>query len=163
MRPTWFPNWSGECCAIIAAGPSVKKEHVSILENRIHAIAINESHKLAPWADMLYGCDDKWWDVRLGVKEFKGIKVAFKANFADVQKITIRKNGKKDYVNEILMDHMGEVGSGGNSGFQAVNLAAQFGATAIALIGFDYCVNGRDHHWHGPHPPPLFNPTGTNF
>jgi len=38
-----------------------------------------------------------------------------------------------------------------------MNLAAQFGATGIGLVGFDM---QRDHgaHWHGDHPSPLRNP-----
>jgi hypothetical protein len=42
----------------------------------------------------------------------------------------------------------GVVGSGGNSGFQALNLVAQFGAKRILLIGFD--MHGADGlHWYG--------------
>lgn len=42
------------------------------------------------------------------------------------------------------------LGSGGNSGFQAVNLAAIAGAKRIVLTGFDM---NRDNgvHWHGAH------------
>ena len=47
-----------------------------------------------------------------------------------------------------LFDKVGVVGSGGNSGFQALNLAAQFGATRIILLGFD--MQGESGaHWYG--------------
>lgn len=41
---------------------------------------------------------------------------------------------------------------GGNSGYQAINLAYLWGATRIVLLGFD-CkpVAGKDH-WFGQHP-----------
>lgn len=48
----------------------------------------------------------------------------------------------------MLFDVPGVVGSGGNSGFQALNLVAQFGAKRIVLIGFD--MHGADGlHWYG--------------
>jgi hypothetical protein len=42
---------------------------------------------------------------------------------------------------------VGHVGSGGNSGFQVLNLVAQFGAKEILLIGFD--MHGEGAHWYG--------------
>lgn len=51
----------------------------------------------------------------------------------------------------------GVIGGGGNSGFQAVNLAAQFGVREIILVGFDMHL-GDGVHWHGRHPPGLNNP-----
>lgn len=55
--------------------------------------------------------------------------------------------------NEILLAP-GCVGWGGNSGFQALNLAVQFGARDIVLIGYDMSGN----HWHGRHRGLLRNP-----
>lgn len=40
------------------------------------------------------------------------------------------------------------MGSGGNSGFQALNLAVQWGAAQILLIGFDMTDAGGAH-WYG--------------
>lgn len=62
----------------------------------------------------------------------------------------------------MLFDEPGVIGSGGNSGFQALNIAAQFGATRIMLIGFDmHAASGL--HWHGPHGRGLINPNTVNF
>lgn len=48
----------------------------------------------------------------------------------------------------MLFEESGVIGSGGNSGFQALNIAAQFGADRILLIGFDmHAANGV--HWYG--------------
>ena len=41
---------------------------------------------------------------------------------------------------------------GGNSGYQAVNLAYLFGAVRIVLLGFDMKYSGKLIHWHGNHP-----------
>lgn len=48
----------------------------------------------------------------------------------------------------MLFDEPGIIGYGGNSGFQAINLAVQFGVDKILLIGFDmHAANGV--HWYG--------------
>lgn len=41
---------------------------------------------------------------------------------------------------------------GGNSGFQAVNLAFLWGASRIILLGFDMQMTAGKHHWFGKHP-----------
>lgn len=46
---------------------------------------------------------------------------------------------------------------GSNSGFAAVNLAIQFGATEIRLAGFDMQRTGGQQHFFGDHPEPLTN------
>jgi uncharacterized Rossmann fold enzyme len=40
---------------------------------------------------------------------------------------------------------------GGNSGFQAVNLAILFGAKEIALLGFDMQITNNKRHFFGDH------------
>lgn len=53
------------------------------------------------------------------------------------------------------------INGGGNSGYQAVHLAATFGARRIALIGFDMQRTGGKEHWHGKHEGKL--PNGQGF
>lgn len=50
----------------------------------------------------------------------------------------------------------GTIHQGGNSGYQAINLAWLWGADAIVLLGFD-CSNAKDGkaHWFGQHGPRL--------
>lgn len=45
----------------------------------------------------------------------------------------------------------------GNSGAGAIALAALFGATRIALLGYDLQRTGGKVHWHGDHPAGLGN------
>lgn len=61
----------------------------------------------------------------------------------------------------MAFDRFGVLGAGGNSGFQAVNLAAQAGAKQILLVGFDYSL-ARGVHWHGRHVAGLNNPSAKN-
>lgn len=53
----------------------------------------------------------------------------------------------------------GRTGWGGNSGFHALNLAVQFGARDIVLIGYDMTGD----HWHGRHGGRLRNPDSANL
>jgi hypothetical protein len=62
---------------------------------------------------------------------------------------------------EMLTEEAGTIGHGGNSGFQAINLAVQFGAKKIILVGFDMNL-GQGMHWHGKHPSKLNNPNVKN-
>jgi hypothetical protein len=59
--------------------------------------------------------------------------------------------------NRIIFDPKGRIGWGNNGGFHALNLAVQFGARKIILVGFDMHIrNGL--HWHGRHGDGLNNP-----
>ncbi|MBS4048154.1 MAG: hypothetical protein KG075_17545 [Alphaproteobacteria bacterium] len=56
------------------------------------------------------------------------------------------------------MGTMGEIGWGGNGGFHACNIAAQFGPPRrIILVGFDMRTD-KGVHWHGRHANGLSNP-----
>jgi hypothetical protein len=57
----------------------------------------------------------------------------------------------------LLIGNFGVIGWGGNSGFGALNLAVQFGARRIVLVGFDMRLD-QGIHWHGAHPQGLNNP-----
>jgi hypothetical protein len=156
----WWQDWRGECAAIIAGGPSAKTAPVELLRDRIHVIAVNESFKLAPWADILYSCDYAWWQLHKGMRDFKGLRLAHDlraCNEFGLQRIVIEQVGS----NELLVERPSYVGAGGNSAFQALNLAIQFGATGIILIGVD-CSLDHGQHWHGRHPYPMSNPAESN-
>lgn len=123
---------------------------------------VNESWRLAPWADVLYACDGKWWEKNNGVPAFQGIKVSQDKRacrlFSDVNYVQLVNRSE-----ELITDRPGCIASGsragGNSGFQALNLTVQFGAKRILLVGFD--MHGE--HWHGRHPSGLNNPSPQNF
>lgn len=151
----WWKDWRGEACAIIASGMSAKAAGVDKLRGRLPVIAIKENVDLAPWADVVYGCDTPWWKHRRGLPEYCGLKIGFYPQiaqlFPDVKTIKIKeksKHPKKSYVDEFLLDEPGLIGSGRNSGFQAFNLAVQFGAKRILLVGYDMTTR-PGVHWYG--------------
>jgi len=151
--PEWFPDWTGETVIIVASGPSAGGVDLESVRGRLRAIAVNTSWKLAPWADALYACDYAWWKSENGCPEFAGLKITVDARAAgewsDIRKADIRRGDDRMILNE-----PGTVGWGGNSGFHALNLAAQFGAGRVLLVGFDMSIG----HWHGKHPTGMNNP-----
>jgi hypothetical protein len=163
--PGWFLDWRGQAAAIVASGPSTKGSNTAALQGKVRVIAVKENVDLCPWADVVYGCDAAWWNKRNGLPEFNGLKVSFRgdrfnlpARFPDLHHVEIRS--KSD---ELVLDDPGVLGSGGNSGFQALNLALQFGARRILLVGFD--LHDRSGaHWYGRNNwPRANNPTEENF
>lgn len=85
-------------------------------------------------------------------------------DFPDIVRVEIGKGtGREKYSTDMLFDKVGVIGGGGNSGFQALNLAVQFGARDIVLIGFDMTDKAGVHwygrnHWAGAN-----NPDESNF
>ena len=154
-RYPWWPDWQGECAAIIASGESTKKVPITRTENRIHVIAIYRNIELVPWAEVVYGCDEAWWKGEEGLKKYKGIKMSYGVmpQYKDIHRVKVVE--REDF----LLNEPMEIGSGGNSGFQAINLAVQFGVTDIVLVGYD-C---KGQHWFGRNRAPLNNPAESNF
>jgi hypothetical protein len=160
---TDWPDWTGQAVAIIASGPSAKKSNVGLLRGKMRVLAIKKSVELAPWADVVYGCDHHWWRDVHGLMKFNGLKLAYDKHVCGdeygIRKVEIPNiHGDK-----LLFDRIGTVGAAGNSGFQALNLAVQFGAKRILLIGFDMHGVGGEH-WYGRNAWAFAsNPTEDNF
>jgi hypothetical protein len=141
-RLPWFPDWSGETVICIASGPSASfVETLGALrgtDGRARCIAINESHRLAPWADVLYAADYFWWLKQNGLPGFAGLRVSQAEEAADA------------FPGIRHIDQQRIAAAGDNSGAQALELAVQFGATRIILVGYDMTLT-HGVHWHGLH------------
>lgn len=150
MRPAWFPDWSGQAAVIVGSGASATAERVAQLRGRVRVIVVNTSYQLAPWADVLYACDLKWWDWHKGAPEFSGLKVCHEMKAAERYRLNRVDLTQDEEIKSKLSVVPGVLGRGGNSGYHAFNLALpyQFGADRVGLLGLDFC--GR--RWHGPHP-----------
>lgn len=147
--------------AIIASGPSAKAAGVGLLKDRLKVVAIKRCIELAPFADAVYGCDHPWWRSVHGLPDYRGMKWAYAPRACDqygAKRVQIAIDA-----NELLFEQVGSVGSGGNSGFHALNLVAQFGATRVLLVGFDVHDRGGVH-WYGRNIAlGMSNPTEHNF
>lgn len=134
---------------VCASGPSMAGVDLSLLRRfrSWRVLAVNCTWSLVPWAAALYAGDLEWWDrYGGGTAEFEGEKWTWNPMAAVKHKLRMvtRRNGKG------LCRERGAVNSGGNSGYQAVNLAYHFGARQIVLLGFDMHRQGGGH-WHGEH------------
>lgn len=111
-------------------------------------IAINTTFRLAPWADHVYACDERWWneyhdEVRATCIGRLWTYYQKTADGFDLEQIDIPA-----------------AKTGGNSGVQAARHAITgLGATRIILVGYDM----KGTHWHGNHPQGFPNPTPDNF
>lgn len=119
---------------------------------------------------MVYGCDRPWWEYRRGLPEFAGLKVTWRGNglpgFEAIRRIDIAELPQPNllkYSPDLEMEKVGTIGAGGNSGFQALNLALQWGALKIILIGFDMSDKGGVHWYGRNHWPMANNPNESNF
>jgi hypothetical protein len=143
----WWQDWRGKAAAIVACGPSVKNANVELLKGKFKVLAIKEAlSRLVPFADVVYGCEEPWWNHVKGLPDYKGLKLAWegsKINFEDVHRFALFSKTH----DEIMVDAPGVIGAGGHSGFQALNIAVQFGASRILLVGYDLHLNKHVHFY----------------
>ena len=102
-----------------------------------------------PTANLLYACDGPWWDVyHKEVQEnFKGECYAYDP---DAGKYGIRI--VKADTQGVGLGRNGVIHTGGNSGFQVINLLYFLKAKKMILLGYDMKRQGDQSHCHGNHP-----------
>jgi hypothetical protein len=143
--------WPVETFVCIAGGPSLAVEDVAFCQGRARVIAVNDAYRLAPWADVLYAHDTKWWMHHGGVPSFQGLKYSAEMDSPELGVRYVGRGDKRGLSTDPSVIH-----HGGNSGYQAVNLAVHLGAKRICLLGYDMQLadDGREH-WFGSHPKPV--------
>lgn len=116
----------------------------------VRVIAINDAHRLAPWADVLYSSDQRWYQHYEGVPGFVGEKYGIRPLRVPPEwRVTVLENTGIDGVERAPTG----LRNGRNSGFAAINLAVHFGAKRVLLLGYDMGVPpGKKSHWFGEHP-----------
>jgi hypothetical protein len=163
-NPRWpgGPFWPESTVAIVAGGPSVNDEQIQTVKRwreasqNARVIVINTTFKRAPWADLLYACDTPWWDTYIAQVRDTFHGALWTQNIASKQFDGVRTVGSLNAPG--LSRRPGVIHQGGNSGYQAINLAWLAGARRMRLLGFDMRnVDGRTHH-HGDHPGVLHRP-----
>jgi hypothetical protein len=150
-------DWEGETVVCIGSGPSLTTEQVRYTKGKAIVIAINNAGWLAPWADVLYFCDRKWFmwhNEEAWFQAFEGRII--KGSLDDRDCITdfgmknVLLGGDYGYI-----ERSDAICHGRNSGYAAVHLAARRGAKKIILIGYDMGFDeGKPSHWHGGHKTP---------
>jgi hypothetical protein len=105
-------------------------------------IAVCDAYRLAPWAEALVAVDRAWWRVHADAERFAG------------RKFTI---GKVNGSEKLVVDD--EFPADSNSGYRAIGVARELGASCVLLLGFD--MHGS--HYFGRHLEPLRNTSPSRF
>lgn len=128
---------------IIASGPSLTQEDVDYCRDKATVYVVNNAYKLAPWADLLYACDLEWWDHYK--PDFSGQKWTLNPEAAEKHDLNLIP-----YEPGLRFGTKDTIGTGQNSGFQALNLSYILGHRKAILLGFDFKNTGE--HFFGRHP-----------
>ena len=153
-------RWIGKTVAIIASGPSLTKEQCDyVRKSGWKTIAINTSYKLAPWADVIYGCDGAWWhqnhrnlpEEAEKWTQDKNAHINLGVNYVEAKWGAGLNTKTKPHI---------QIHHGKNSGYQAINLAYHWGVSRIILLGYDMQHTRGKAHWFGDHPKSLTNAHG---
>ncbi len=154
MTPTPLFNWRDHTAVVVASGPSLADEQITLIEHSVvFTIAVNNSYAKLQHPDVVYACDYLWWKLNhMKAKQNiprRQLWTQDRAAAEQFQLSHIQWEGK---------DGLGKRGLrvNGNSGAGAINLAYHFGARRILLVGMDMKPgpNG-EKHWHPDHPKPL--------
>lgn len=157
------PRWSNRSVVVAATGPSLTASDLQgVRAAGLPLVVVNDAHRLAPWADVLYACDAAWWDVHRGAPGFEGERWS-SHDLEQNDKLATAARWQLRLVAGVDADGLSRDPSrihyGGNSGLQAINLATLWGATRVLLLGFD----GGAGHFFGDHPPGLRNAPASRF
>jgi len=125
-------SWKDQPAVVVGAGPSAARTPLELARGKARVVAVNESWRLAPWADVLFAMDGIWWVDNKGVPQFPG------------RRVTSSPHAMKTFGLDCF------ICIGSTSGLRSIYLAEKFGASLILLVGFDMHDNGGTH-WHPPH------------
>lgn len=140
------PDWRGRTVVCLASGPSLTAEDCEKVRQAGHpAIVANTTFRLAPWADVLFAMDMRWWlEYHREVAEvFKGRKLS-------------EAHGAKKFGAESTYG-VGWWRGFGNSGSCALAFAIEGKPDKVLMLGYDCQSTGGKTHWHGDHGPKLSN------
>lgn len=160
------PKWKGQTVVIMASGPSMSQEIADqVYASELPTIVVNDTYRLAPWADLHYAADSQWWEVNEAeiVKRsnsFPPLRVtaSLRCRVTSFPIKKLQQTGTKGFD-----PNPKYIRTGGNSGYQAVHLAIHTGAAQILLCGYDMQPVGGKHHWFGSHTEHLHDPHYTSY
>jgi hypothetical protein len=138
--------WPTSTVVVLAGGPSLVSRDVDACRDQ-HVIAVKDAVRLAPWAEVLYACDAKWWWAHPETTDWPGLKYGIEPVPTRPDVGRLRNTGMFG-----LESDPSGLRTYQNSGGQAINLAVHLGATRILLLGFDMQPSPTGtHHWFGWH------------
>lgn len=148
--------WPGSTIACLASGPSLNADDCAYIRGKCRVIVVNDAWRLAPWADVLYSSDRRWYPYYKGVPAFEGMRYGIGSGTG----INPKANAFRGYPEIRVLKNTGYTGletdptglrNGRNSGYAALNLAVHFGAARIILLGYNMS-HQSGAHFFGDHP-----------
>jgi hypothetical protein len=149
-----LPKATSGIVVCLATGESLCQQDVDYCRGRASVIAVNDAWRMAPWADVLYSSDVRWWRHYGYAPDFQGVRVGLTYHgLPDVKQWHESFPGLLLTVehHEGLERREGYVSSTKNSGGAAINLAVHMGARRVVLLGYDM----QGQHFFGAHPGPI--------
>lgn len=145
-------DWPGEVAYVIAGGPSVLSQDLTLLKGR-RVIVVNSSWEAFPEAQYLFFGDYRWF-----YQHRDKLKIGFKGRVVTPCSVT---RGKEILLLKKVKPPPGicadpaKISMFFTSLQGALNLSVHLGARRIVLLGADMrpASDGRTHH-HEPHPWP---------
>lgn len=146
MQAAQRPDWKGRTVACLASGPSLTQEDCdAVREACLPTIVTNTTFRLAPWADILFAFDGKWWREHLAE-----VDRSFKGRRLTMSQLGPKMNIETTYAQSWFRGF-------GNSGACSISIAIAAGAARVILLGFDCAFDGKRKHWHADHPNGMSN------
>lgn len=149
------PDWKGRTVVCLASGPSLTQADVDLVRRAGHpTVVTNTTFRMAPWADVLFGFDARWWSTK---DPATGLTHAQESARVFAGRRFTKSELGPTYGVETLHGSSWFRGFG-NSGCCAIALAVHAGAARVILLGFDSTFGPKgERHWHGNHPGGLGN------
>lgn len=125
-------------------------------------MGINNAYQISDKLSIHYACDTKWWRAHWDYLYPGPDRYSLKAKDDDegIKGVTQMEKGERLG----LSDEWPVLCWGGNSGYQAINLAYLLGYKYMILLGYDLRLNGKSAHWHQDHNfPGSTNPVTATF
>jgi hypothetical protein len=127
-------RWAGRTVACIASGPSLHPVDCELIRlSGMPTIAVNNSWQMARFASVIYAGDPGWWDAYGAEIDIDAERWCCMENVAKARGLNWLKSSGAH-----------------NSGMRAIELAIEFGAARVVLLGYD-CSVEHGQHWHGEH------------
>lgn len=141
-------EWSGASVGIAANGPSLKPVDKWFCDRWI---AVNDTFRIFPFADVVYGADAPWWRANFDSVSAFAPDAEYWCGDPNgdlpetVERIKLELSDKLT----LPKDRFDPIISGGFSGYQAIQLAWAKGAHEIHLFGFDCKTISQQARWFG--------------
>jgi hypothetical protein len=151
-------KWDGQTVAVLASGPSLTQQQLHAVSaarkaGKCKAVAVNATALALAHFDMVYAGDFLFW---------KHYIARIRQAQPNAELWTVDRNAAERFqlnhikgVNQPGLGAGNHIRLGGNSGYQAINLAVLLGAAKVLLLGFDMHAPAGRKHWHDDHPHPM--------